>query len=392
MSSIFKNLQRSEVFLSDFNSKKYWQVTGSRIMDLGVKMVKAYSGSIPYVNDSVDFLPYMPATASAEGQYPGKYHCNNSECESSSLDWPRDKVGETCPYCQSGTIEFVPDTYNSRLYYESLKHLYYQDSLGDGTREGNYEVYPQSTLTISESRVIPQENYRVNSDEDEKDTEYFEDKVPYFLLFTIPGTRIGTGIEPGTFKIDSQEDLQNYVLDDYVEWDYFEDLRIGDVTDFEGVLKYTGFLGTWSIKEGQKYPSPDYAGSWVFVSGSSVPVAANDSFAVVGDIIYTHGQAVIVHDYLRYLFSSWDVNDISWKSNKPVFTENVVCKVRDIEFNASYNPTVGDLQGKEQFTPYISSLGLYNSAGELLAVVKLSKPIKKAGNIDTTIVVRIDLG
>jgi hypothetical protein len=39
----------------------------------------------------------------------------------------------------------------------------------------------------------------------------------------------------------------------------------------------------------------------------------------------------------------------------------------------------------------MTTIGLYNAAGQLLAVAKLGQPIKKRSDIDTNILMRIDL-
>jgi hypothetical protein len=43
------------------------------------------------------------------------------------------------------------------------------------------------------------------------------------------------------------------------------------------------------------------------------------------------------------------------------------------------------------FKPYITTIGLYNDVGQLLAVGKLGQPIRKRSDIDTNILMRIDL-
>ena len=42
------------------------------------------------------------------------------------------------------------------------------------------------------------------------------------------------------------------------------------------------------------------------------------------------------------------------------------------------------------FSPYVTSIGLYNDVGDLLVIAKLARPIKKAMNCDTIFVVRWD--
>jgi hypothetical protein len=43
------------------------------------------------------------------------------------------------------------------------------------------------------------------------------------------------------------------------------------------------------------------------------------------------------------------------------------------------------------FAPYITTVGLYNDSGELLAIGKLAQPIKKRDDVDMNFLIRIDL-
>ena len=43
------------------------------------------------------------------------------------------------------------------------------------------------------------------------------------------------------------------------------------------------------------------------------------------------------------------------------------------------------------FAPYITTIGLYNDSGELLAIGKLAQPIKKRDDVDMNFLIRIDL-
>ena len=46
---------------------------------------------------------------------------------------------------------------------------------------------------------------------------------------------------------------------------------------------------------------------------------------------------------------------------------------------------------EDTFGPYITTVGLYDDAGQLLAVGKLSSPIKKRDSVETNIIVRFDI-
>ena len=73
------------------------------------------------------------------------------------------------------------------------------------------------------------------------------------------------------------------------------------------------------------------------------------------------------------------------------------CRVNHNEFNYSTNPTYvsqSKIQVKETTTDtpvsYITTVGLYNDANELLAVAKLSEPLKKDPSNEFTLRVRLD--
>ena len=74
------------------------------------------------------------------------------------------------------------------------------------------------------------------------------------------------------------------------------------------------------------------------------------------------------------------------------------CRVRHNEYNHSQNPTYtsgsqGDLQiasFRNDPKSYITTVGLYNNANELLAVAKLSRPILKSTSREALIKVRLD--
>ena len=43
------------------------------------------------------------------------------------------------------------------------------------------------------------------------------------------------------------------------------------------------------------------------------------------------------------------------------------------------------------FAPYITTIGLYDSAGQLLAIGKVAQPIRKRNDVDMNFLIRIDL-
>lgn len=95
-----------------------------------------------------------------------------------------------------------------------------------------------------------------------------------------------------------------------------------------------------------------------------------------------------------------DINAVLGFKNEYIVYENEVrCKIAENDFNISHNPTLtSDNSGSlkpfavtSTFSPYVTTVGLYNSRNELLAVAKLAKPLPLSSTTDTTIVVKYDL-
>ena len=91
-------------------------------------------------------------------------------------------------------------------------------------------------------------------------------------------------------------------------------------------------------------------------------------------------------------------NTIKFKNRHTIYENEIVCRVNATELNMSQNPTITtntsgslrDFATGSNFSPYATSIGLYNDANELLLVAKLGQPIPISDNTDTTFVIRYD--
>jgi len=84
-------------------------------------------------------------------------------------------------------------------------------------------------------------------------------------------------------------------------------------------------------------------------------------------------------------------------SEEKITSQYYFTRVKNSEFNYTTNPSFIDTQGSLRFqtmvdqpTVYITTVGLYSDAGELLAVAKLSKPLAKDFTKESLIKVKID--
>jgi hypothetical protein len=87
------------------------------------------------------------------------------------------------------------------------------------------------------------------------------------------------------------------------------------------------------------------------------------------------------------------------QGEETVTSDFIFCRARNAEFNYSVNPSfaVSSSAGTILYsdfiqnpTTYITSVGMYNDNNELLAVAKLSKPLKKDFTKETLIRVKLD--
>ena len=91
-------------------------------------------------------------------------------------------------------------------------------------------------------------------------------------------------------------------------------------------------------------------------------------------------------------------NTLSFRNEYPVYENEFIIKISDNEFNVSHNPTLTtdssgslrDFATGSDFRAYVTTVGLYNEANELLVVGKLAQPIPMSSNTDTTFVIRYD--
>ena len=290
-------------------------------------------------------------------------------------------------------IQVIPSV--NGIYLNSLQQLYYPTKISGSLLSSSYDYYNQSTLYNSQSRELTTGSF----------------------VISLPRNVVGTHINPGIGMNFYVEDVQQIR---YVSQSYWAD----DYTNDPVVFNNVDTLGLIDDGEGNLYKS------------------GSNPRDYLGDIIYPHGMVVITDpDYALLLSQAWagynpfDEIDLElelrrrdtatrnnlvlrWESSQPIFTHNYHCRIRDFEFNYTYNPTAlsssigttydnnanlystsskvvkGELNNNitgSEFTPYITTVGLYNDANELIAVGKLNRPVPKTQDTEMTIIVKIDI-
>ena len=231
-------------------------------------------------------------------------------------------------------------------------------------------------------------------------------------LITIPQQLIGEGIKPNSVKIlDNISDVTTDIRDD----------GDGNLYDFEFSSSYAAYK----------------SGSFKTLPSSNV-----SSSIVIGNVFYKQGLIVMTSTGSRYLNAfTGDMDNgftLNYRSTHTIFQHEYRVISPAGKHNSSINPSAtlgrsgsysvgvgktGDYtffppgdnpsggfnstgsfksfyeatQHYENFVthsdfrPYITTIGLYNDAGELLVVGRTSRPIKNDDKMDMSFVVRFDV-
>ena len=125
----------------------------------------------------------------------------------------------------------------------------------------------------------------------------------------------------------------------------------------------------------------------------------------VGNAFYKQGLISLTHPitYERdQPYTNQYPQDLEYRSTQTIYETEVSCTISAGEYNFSSNPTLHEYDPREgqfrlkgfstssDFTPYITQIGLYDDSGNLLVVGKISQPIRKSENVDSTFVLKFD--
>jgi hypothetical protein len=168
------------------------------------------------------------------------------------------------------------------------------------------------------------------------------------------------------------------------------------------------------------------SGSTIIYDDGEGNIILSGSNQIVGNIFYGQGMAILTGNlsssinYMGYGYGTYGTtvygastftNTIliqgfintpitcSFSSSYTIYENQFKCTIRENEFTYTLNPTLQtDNSGSlyyyatgSYFSPYVTTVGLYDEGQNLLAVGKLSQPLPSSPTTDTTILVNIDM-
>lgn len=118
----------------------------------------------------------------------------------------------------------------------------------------------------------------------------------------------------------------------------------------------------------------------------------------IGNAFYNNGMMTLTSIPSRYA----TLQTITTRGTHTIWETEVSCTVGPGEFTRSNNPTLQTYEPSQNqyvfssfatasnFSPFVTTVGLYDDYHRMVAVAKLSTPIQLPNNTDTTIIVRFD--
>ncbi len=343
---IFKNLDPTDALITPFKTYKDFTFT------------QADSGSGVYCIEGLSGSWHNFDTSTAASHSFGEYNAHSAS------------VGKD-PWSQ-GTWYKIPT-------YWSMRHLYYRD--------GNIPY--QSFGNTDTNKCYRDLHNRIN-------------------VISIPQQFYNEGIKPGSVKLTDDSTGVTYTI--------FDDGH-GNLYDNTYSASFAAFKSS----------------SW---DGSSL--TAEGSGSSIGNVFYEHG-VIAITDTGSYssvgLGSGTDGWELDFKSTHTIYEHEYLCNIGESEFNTSTNISItsgrsgsisvmpdspdawrvfapgdnpsggsGSLQTSYEatefainntthsdFSPYITTVGLYNDNNDLLALAKLGRPLKNDKGEAYSIVVRFDV-
>ena len=143
------------------------------------------------------------------------------------------------------------------------------------------------------------------------------------------------------------------------------------------------------------------AASGEVVMGAPTVTSTNPSASFIPDVLVSGSIDTIIDHIASTRFSSGALTAATFQNVTNINSTLLFCRATADEFNYSANPTFrdangsltvvdpGDDTGQRTFT-FVTTVGMYNSNNELLAVAKLSRPVEKNDEKDLTVRVRLD--
>ena len=274
------------------------------------------------------------------------------------------------------------------------------------------KVYNQNTSENGKLSISLSDGKRTS---EVTSSTYVNDASQHHIVFNKTGSLLELWVD-GTKEASSSIKLKGDIWNEY-------DVLLGshyvsDLSTYGPVLRRRDVVSDFSTLSGSLDEVRFYRRALTqteieYLSNNDYLTGSAYQSDIVGEIFYNQGVAVVSDPRPKYKNvwvgqGNWDYDSSTYgwstkyKSTKKLYETSVLCEIGSSEFNISTNPTLRKNNDEREmflkpfvtgsnFSPYFTTIGLYNKVGELLAVGKLASAIQNRNDVDITVKVRFDL-
>ena len=346
----FKTLTSKDFVIAPLELNKGFRFEGSDALISSSVEIDRFLGGESSINDPTGYLLSISQSSvyhSIKQLYYSNYisgsngNVQTAFTQSENIDGTFDGLSPSNAY-----INFEPSNLDPKRYFPTSSYNTFQLE-GGIYGEALYDIDSYSSIVVT----------------------------PKIGVMSIPKHMFGDFLYPnsiyiitssGSYKDDGEGRLQRINNDGSL-------IYVGNVIYEHGIVILTGGTRTESTGEaGGEYDQNEY-----------------------GNGIYD-GRTVGNNDIFNFV---QDSNIIcSFSSSYTIYETQYKCTIGESEFNLSQNPSISSgSDGKllnfaveDYFSPYVTSIGLYNDRRDLLAVAKLAQPLATSTTTDTSILINLD--
>jgi hypothetical protein len=307
----------------------------------------------------------------------------------------------------SSTGKYYLDVYNDVLTSDASE-VQFSIAYGDVIGKGSPTLEQDDSSTLSSKAIYNQLKNILLDSSDAYFTDYAGNDMTSFYAINVNRARYKERLDPGNISINLSGSLNGSdkfvtLIDDSGGTDenvttagrvYYlasGSLNIGSAL--------SSSINTHTASNGQGFGLfyPDMGIILLNPSALSASVDGN-LMAAVGSSAGQYHQSGSVSGSLKLYDALKKGADFQARRTENVSTSHYFVRANNREFNFSNNPTFVTGQVGEFVNPsferdpkvYITTVGLYDDANELLAVAKVSKPIEKSFDKEIAIKVKLD--
>jgi len=298
-------------------------------------------------------------------------------------------LGTNVPYgnfiSQSAPTTGQITTQYQELVYNSIKQLYYTNYLNSTASFGG----DLTTASLNPGSETSGDRFTGPTSSIGRFFNYPQTTLTFEKYFpTTSGSQIGVlSIPVGMYGVSIQPNSFKWIADSGSVYDDGEGNLIFQTTEeICGNIFYSHGIAV--------------------ITSDSQPLADVYGTGIYGSSLYGLTDSIIVENFV----TSSNVT-CSFSSSLIIYETQYKCTSRENEFNFSQNPTISSgstettssigtfytpgqyllgFSTASYFTPYVTTVGLYDNDYQLLAVGKLAQPLPLSSTTDTTILVNID--